>query len=298
MNTSTPTPEETLEEKLDRLNLALKNTVQSLDNSFISKRIPSPSSFLNSKATSFCLSEAFEQENRSIQIFEENIENMLRTLDRSQMQSEDFWSDAVRSEEKQEKFKIIENSKKISAEKRLIDLETLLKSLSDEQNTLKDLGDKLKFKEIQLNKREKKVKELEKKFKNNEIFESDTKKHDDFLQNNGRYLDILQEINFNRDEQSQSDLIVQELRNKVKMLEELLGETRNSLERTKILKEIATAKNQIHIIRAELVLKACAKGKENPGNLKISDKLEVQKNRENISFTPSNFTRSLKRFAF
>ena len=99
---STPiskTSEESLEERLDRINVALQNTMQELDESSHHMRNQSLISYLHSYTNSYCNFDMLEldhQPDRSKASIEENIEELLLDLDRAQMQVEDFWVESSR----------------------------------------------------------------------------------------------------------------------------------------------------------------------------------------------------------
>lgn len=99
-------PEETIEEKLDRINTALQHTMLEMDVSSQHIRNTSRVSYLNSYTTSYCNFDWIDGEAPSMleskiepQV-ESNIETLLQSLDRSQMQVEDFWSDHHRTSSK------------------------------------------------------------------------------------------------------------------------------------------------------------------------------------------------------
>ena len=99
-------PEETIEEKLDRINTALQHTMLEMDVSSQHIRNSSRISYLNSYTTSYCNFDWIDAEAPSIlepkiePQLESNIETLLIALDRCQMQVEDFWSDHQRNSHK------------------------------------------------------------------------------------------------------------------------------------------------------------------------------------------------------
>lgn len=93
-------PEETIEDRLDRINVALQNTMQDMDISSQHIRNSSLMSYLHSYTTSFCNLDWIEAEPNSpndskaeIQVVD-NIESLLISLDRAQMQIEDFYAES------------------------------------------------------------------------------------------------------------------------------------------------------------------------------------------------------------
>ena len=96
-------PEETIEEKLDRINIALQNTMQEMDVSSQHIRNTSIMSVLHSYTTSYCNFDWIDAEPNSPNESKvdcevvENIETLLVCLDRAQMQIEDFWAENLRN---------------------------------------------------------------------------------------------------------------------------------------------------------------------------------------------------------
>ena len=94
--------EETLEQRLDRINFALQTTMQEIE--FPGGRISSRISFLNSFSTSYNQFEWLDEENeisldyKVPESIEQTLEQLLIALDRAQMQIEDFTSEAVRNQ--------------------------------------------------------------------------------------------------------------------------------------------------------------------------------------------------------
>ena len=95
--------EETLEHKLDRINITLQNTMKEIE--IAEDATPSQSQFsrMHSFATSYCHFEWLEAEHdvSAVEIkfpegFEETFETVLQALDRSQMLVEDFWAESIR----------------------------------------------------------------------------------------------------------------------------------------------------------------------------------------------------------
>lgn len=95
--------EETLEQKIDRINTAVQNTIQEIDGTGESLMNQSRFSNLHSYTTSYCHFEWLDNENEtSVDIklpegIEETLENVLQALDRNQMLVEDFWAENLRN---------------------------------------------------------------------------------------------------------------------------------------------------------------------------------------------------------
>lgn len=98
--------EETLEQRLDRINYALQNTMQEIEISAYHPKDPSMISYLHSISGSICNFEWLDQDaERSAYIklpegVEENLEEILQQLDRTQMTNEDFWAENIRNQGK------------------------------------------------------------------------------------------------------------------------------------------------------------------------------------------------------
>lgn len=98
--------EETIEEKLERINGALQHTILEMDVSSQQIRNSSRITYINSYTNSYCNFDWIDVEASSIMDsklepqIESNIETLLLSLDRSQMQVEDFWSDYHRNSNK------------------------------------------------------------------------------------------------------------------------------------------------------------------------------------------------------
>jgi hypothetical protein len=93
------TSEESLEERLDRINIALQNTMQEMDVSSHHLRNQSLISYIHSYTNSYCNFDTLEIDHdveKSEENIEENIEELLVSLDRAQMQVEDFWGENMR----------------------------------------------------------------------------------------------------------------------------------------------------------------------------------------------------------
>ena len=284
---------ETLEEKLDRLNFALKFTVQDLDYS-MSFRDPSPFTNLNSGMNSFCGFESVEQELRPGGSVEEGIEFLLMALDRAQMQAEDLWSEAMRERE----AKALRKQQKEVIKGKIAELDLLAKSMNEEQITLKLIEKKLKLKESELDLREQKVKEKEDRLKvqRSQEGEEKNKELDSWRANVLKPKDLNSCENLDCVEcDAKVNLHVEALRLKVKDLEEVLNSTKNAMHRTKVLKQIATVKNEIAMVRAEYVVKGCVreKGRE---FYEITNKGFI--NREKMCLTPKLIGSGTRRFAF
>lgn len=284
---------ESLEEKLDRLNFALKFTVQDLDYS-MSFRDPSPFTNLNSVTNSFCNFESVEQELKPGRSVEEGIEFLLMALDRAQMQAEDLWSEAMRDSEVKELRKL----QKEVVKGKIAELDFLAKSMNEEQMTLKKIEKKLKLKENELEIREQKIKEKEEKMKLLKSKENEGGNKEMDLWRTG----VLKAKDLNSCENlecgecdAKINLQVEALRLKAKDLEDLLSSTKNMTHRTKILKQIATVKNEIAMVRAEYVLKGCVKEKGREIS-EITNK--GYQNREKLCLTPNLLSSGTRRFAF
>ncbi|OMJ89916.1 hypothetical protein SteCoe_7804 [Stentor coeruleus] len=98
--------EETLEQRLDRINYALQNTMQEIEISAYHPKDPSMISYLHSISGSICNFEWLDQDvERSAYTklpegIEENLEVILQQLDRTQMNNEDFWAENIRNQGK------------------------------------------------------------------------------------------------------------------------------------------------------------------------------------------------------
>lgn len=96
-------PEETIEDRLDRINIALQNTMQEMDVSSQHIRNTSLMSYLHSYTTSYCNLDWIDAEPNSPNESKvdcdvvDNIETLLVSLDRAQMQIEDFWGENLRN---------------------------------------------------------------------------------------------------------------------------------------------------------------------------------------------------------
>ena len=169
-------PGESLEDKIDRINLALQNTMQEIEIAD-HHRMPSMASYLHSCTTSYCQFEWFDAENetsaevRLPEGVEETLEKVLLTLDRAQMSVEDFWAESLRSQiSNKSKNDEIENyilklekenrdlrTGKISGKANIIlnlrrndTLELERKNFEEKLNQLDILNDSYKFKHAQM----------------------------------------------------------------------------------------------------------------------------------------------------
>jgi hypothetical protein len=97
-------PEETIEQKLDRINQTLETTMQEIELVNVPQRIPSRISYMTSCASSYCHFEWADDDqdlNTEFRIpegIESTLELVLANLDRTQMMLEDFWSESVRNQ--------------------------------------------------------------------------------------------------------------------------------------------------------------------------------------------------------
>lgn len=121
----TKSSEESLEEKLDKINSALQNTMQELDVSVNHTRGYSIISCLHSYTNSYCFNDVIDEDcdksEKSEENVQETIEGLLISLDRSQMVVEDFLAENYRK------------LKKIS----YFSSSNYIKSLEQENKTLK-----------------------------------------------------------------------------------------------------------------------------------------------------------------
>ncbi|OMJ82103.1 hypothetical protein SteCoe_17266 [Stentor coeruleus] len=98
--------EESLEQRLDRINNALQSTMQEIEISAYHPKDPSMISYLHSISGSICNFEWLDQDiERSAYVklpegIEENLEVILQQLDRTQMINEDFWAENIRNQGK------------------------------------------------------------------------------------------------------------------------------------------------------------------------------------------------------
>ena len=94
--------EEGLEDKIDRINYALQNTMKELDVSANHTRGYSIISCLHSYTNSYCNFDAIDLDcDKSEENFHQPIEELLLALDRAQMTVEDFLADSSRKPKKQ-----------------------------------------------------------------------------------------------------------------------------------------------------------------------------------------------------
>lgn len=259
--------EETLEEKLDRLNYALKYTIKDADSSYHYKRNISQISNLNSFTTSFCNFDSLEQEfligNKEFSCAEENIESVFISLDRAQMQIEDFWAEQVRNEEniksknQFDELKINKLNKKNVVAIKIEEVEKMIKSLKNEKFKVRNFEQTLKNREKEL------------ALKQNE-FEINKNRHEKIVAGksmgyyDGRSLNLLRLKDFNTDENFIGDeiennpLLVQ-LKQELERYEMKLKMNRDQEKRKKLIYTIYQITNKIATIRGERVIMDCSK---------------------------------------
>lgn len=181
--------EESLEEKLDRINVALQNTMHEIDVTANHTRGYSIISCLHSYTGSYCNLDAFDLESdKSEEKLPGIIEDLLQALDRAQMTIEDFISENsqerkklpidktltyIKSLEKENKelkraqrelhYPIrnpkLEQERK-NFEEKLAELDYLVSTYKTKHTQIKMLEDNLKTKESLLEQKEKQLKQL------------------------------------------------------------------------------------------------------------------------------------------
>lgn len=271
------TSEETLEERLDKLNYVLKNTIKDTDSVCTYKKNTSVS-YLNSFTTSFCNLESLDQdfyiENREFSCIEENIESVFVALDRSQMQVEDFWAEKLRSDEKNnEKKEFTQKTRqkspynspskaKIILATQIEELQKLIKSLKNKKISLKKIENDLKSREQNLQQKENEFEISKQKFEK-------LAKDPNFNNTECKNLNILRIKDLNTSESlPEHDPNLQALKMKLEKFEAKLRTIKNPDKKKKLSNAIYQITNKISLICAEKVIQDCSKPSRflKPGN--------------------------------
>jgi hypothetical protein len=301
-------PEETIEEKLDRINVALQHTMLEMDVSSQHLRNNSRISYLNSYTTSYCNFDWIEGEAPSIfeskadNRIEENIENLLQSLDRSQMQSEDFRSDYFRifgsSNEKsnpiqsktfkksftpqnnyysnldQRKAQLDQERKNF--EEKLAELDLLTTSYKQKHEQFAILQENLKIKENLLEQKEKQLRLSKVELDKSKALWQNLVISDKISPVSAKNWKIETKENKNEETPAPNRASqIQALQQSLKINEVRLKESKNDEEKSKLLTTVDVLKNKIATLRGEQAMLECSKSSMIMKNMRRTMEKEV-----------------------